>query len=578
MAKTKSRAKPRAKPREPASVVVNYNLYDLPTAFHKAGLAGLAMLIESLKDRGVLNKGDGECAWTATDVNVTFTHSLVQKLMDEIYDARIVEVAVKSKWQGAQIKREDTVEENDNGKITKSKRFVYDVVQPLGTFLRDKYSDGDGLWLKLWRDVMWNIVRARPTTREPYNQRAAGHSCKEGATVWAELLKVEKAHATKGSHTADISSALWPGVQAMNAESVAFKGPAEQILLLHFWPLTALLFVPQQVEVDGSTDFVGYTLAIPEVANIVDFIHDYSRLLNELPTDARGYRPAGAVIDLPAEGALSFLDHLAIVAKLQIESGELRYSVGGVEYMHLVKPKSENNVKTRTSGRISPNRKLLTGYRSIVDPKAGLEPRFRNALFRRGLLLALLNNDPWYRPFGRTLANFDSDIFFRNSRRTATPDEKGPPQFANDVARKFQYEAGVFFQTVERTTTMPEVERPESQLPMIINRVVRNYVLKRTEDKTGIKLAAFGGQGGNIEWEKIPAEFNEAKQKLAQSLFLEFRSRKEQAFVDHFAATFFSVTQRIAEADRLELANVLTSQQSRDDLKTLTLLSLSANS
>jgi hypothetical protein len=59
---------------------------------------------------------------------------------------------------------------------------------------------------------------------------------------------------------------------------------------------------------------------------------------------------------------------------------------------------------------------------------------------------------------------------------------------------------------------------------------------------------------------------------------LEFRSRKYQAFTDHFAATFFSVTQRLAESDRLLLAESLTAEDRQDDLKTLTLLSLSANS
>ncbi len=124
---------------------------------------------------------------------------------------------------------------------------------------------------------------------------------------------------------------------------------------------------------------------------------------------------------------------------------------------------------------------------------------------------------------------------------------------------------------------MPETERPKTPLSVIINRVVRSYLLARTTEKTGIQLDHFN-TNEKTDWSKVPGEFNDAKQKLAQSLFLEFRSRKEQAFVDHFAATFFSVTQRFGEADRLVLAEVLVSTDHRNDLKTLTLLSLSANS
>jgi len=590
MGKTKVSTKPKARPADPTQVVVTYDLFDLPTAFHKAGLAGLVLLLESLKARRVLKDGDVKCELHSTSATISFTEPLVQKLMDDVYDARVVEVSVRSKWQGAELKREEPVEEEQDGKTVKIKRFIYDVVQPRGQFLRDHYPDEDGLWLKLWRDMLWNISRARPTTREPFNQRAHGKPCKEGQNAWIDLVKVHKARAMNGFHTAELSSALYPGAQAVNAEGVPFEGRAEQNLLLHFWPLTVLLFVPQRVEADGATDFAGFTLAVPEVADLSDFIHDYRRLLNGLRKDARGYRPAQAVIDVPAEGALAFLDQLAQLTGQTVEKGELRHSIRSVEWLHLVK--EGNNVKAMGSGRISPIPKLLSDYRSIVAPKDD-STRFRNPIFRRGLLVALLNDeldkDHWHRAFGKALATFDAQLFIRQSRPSDTPDDKGPPQFANDAAKKFRHETDLFTQTRERFKTMPEAERTKVQapLPVIINRVVRNYLIAKTEAKPGLSLKKFRDGNEGVKWGDIPKDllddFNKAKQKLAQSLFLEFRSRKEQAFVDHFAATFFSVTQRLPEADRLDLANVLTKdvltkEDRRDDLKTLTLLALSANS
>jgi CRISPR-associated protein Cmx8 len=580
VAKATKSKNPRTKPVEPTEVVVKYDLFDLPTAFHKAGLAGLVMLIESLKARRKLKDTDAKCELTATTAEIVFSLPLLNTLMDDLYDADHKEVAVKSKWQQATVVRPPTAAEKEAGTP-----YVYRVVQPKGKFLRDSYPDEDGLWLKLWRDMLWNIPRGRPTTREPYNQRAEGICCKEGPNAWVNLLKVEKARSASEFYIEEISSSLLPGAQATNAECVPFEGRAEQNLLLHFWPLSVLLFVPQQVESDGTTDFVGFTLAVPDVTNLQQFVTDFPFLLTQLnaglPSDktARGYRPAKAVIDIAAEGAIAFLEHLGALVNLQAESSELRYSLGSVEYLHLVK--QGNNVKPMASGRVSPNRDLLVGYRSIVAPKLNVEPLNLNPVFRRGLLLALvegdLTRDRWHRPFGRVLESFNVDLFIRHPRR-AESEEKGMPHFANDAAARFRHEAKLFSGSLERSKTMPEAERPRTPLSVIINRVVRSYLQIRTKEKTGVDPEKYKNSEGDIDYKSIPGEFNEAKQKLAESLFFEFRSRKDQAFVDHFAATFFSVTQRFAEPDRLELADVLVNFERRDDLKTLTLLSLSANS
>jgi CRISPR-associated protein Cmx8 len=227
-------AKP-AKPAEaaelsdPSELVVEYDLFELPTAFHKAGLAGLILLIESLKSRAILTADEAKYDVTPTGANVTFTEVLLRKLMDDIYDAEAKELAVKSKWSGAEVVRTPTAAEKEAGTP-----FVYRVVEPKGAFFDNVFDGKKEIWRKLWRDMLWNIPRARPTTREPYNQRAEGHSCKEGLHASAELAKVGKARAKSSFHTAPLSSSLFPGAQAVNAENVAFEGRAEQNLLLHF--------------------------------------------------------------------------------------------------------------------------------------------------------------------------------------------------------------------------------------------------------------------------------------------------------------------------------------------------------
>ncbi len=551
-------------------IEISYDLFDLPTAFHKAGLAGLILLVESLKVRKLLTDGECRIDVTASSARLNFTEVLIRKLMDDLYDAEWKEVAVKSKWQGADALRPPTLAEKEAGTP-----FIYRVVQPKGAFFDNVFDGEKELWRKLWREMLWSIPRGRPTAREPYYQRADGNSCKEGPNAWAELEKVRKARAKNQFHTTGLSSSLFPGAQDTNAEVIRFEGRAEQNLLLHFWPLTVLLFVPQEVEWDGATSLPAssFSMAIPDVSNLSEFIRDYPRLLASLSSEARAYRPAQAVIDLPAEGALALMENLAILAGLRVETGELRFSIGAVEYLHLLK--KGNNVKLMAAGRISPERRLISGYRAIACPRDE-SSRYRNSLFRRGLLLALLGEEPWYRPFGAMFSTFDAQIFIRKPRM---PDEaKIAPHFAADATKKFRHETKMFTQLLERHATMPDTPRPTAPPAVIVNRVVRSYLFARTQEKTGIDPAKFRTPDGEVDFKAIPSEFNDIKNKLALSLILEFRSRRDQAFVDYFATTFFSVTQRLNEPDRLELASLLTDSDRRDDLKTVTLLALSANS
>jgi CRISPR-associated protein Cmx8 len=104
---------------------------------------------------------------------------------------------------------------------------------------------------------------------------------------------------------------------------------------------------------------------------------------------------------------------------------------------------------------------------------------------------------------------------------------------------------------------------------------VRNYVNERAKSKSGINPEKFK-VGEKIDWDSLPKEFYEARKSIGESLFLEFRSRREQAFIDHFAQTLFSSKQYLSEDQFTTIGHALLKQT--DDVKTLTLMSLSANS
>ena len=81
-----------AKTDAPKTITLTYDLFELPTAQHRAGLAGLLLQIDSMKNRKKLAP-----TWTPdeqepnTKVHVTFTAETTQSLFDDAYAAEIAE-------------------------------------------------------------------------------------------------------------------------------------------------------------------------------------------------------------------------------------------------------------------------------------------------------------------------------------------------------------------------------------------------------------------------------------------------------------------------------------------------------
>jgi CRISPR-associated protein Cmx8 len=567
---------------EPETVTVTYHLSDLPTAPHKAGLAGLVLQARSMRDRGKPEEAVPSVELIPTSATVRFTKHSVQCLFDDLYDAGVMEVTVKSKWQGQAPIREEDVEELDpaTGQLKRSRRFVYETLQPRGHFLHQHLPDPDSPfgWLKLWRSMVWAVPRSIPKTRIPYQQRAAGKPCKEGADAWNHLVKAERARQEGRFYTAEVAGPLWLGAQATNAELVPFEGRAEQNLLLHFWPLTALVFAPRLVRNDGETKFVGYALAIPEVADLEWFCEDYPRMLRDLPPDVRGYRPAAAVIDLPAQAALEFMQNLARLVRRAAEKKRTHDSVSSVEYLHVDKP--GKTVKTMAAGRVATRPDVLDRYQAIAGRDGGA-PRYGNPLFRSGLLLALLRQREWYECMAPMLAERPWPLFLRSERTPRTL-----PLFAADAAEKFRTEA-LSHQQEQEASSMTSAQSagpaagPPSPLPLLIHRLVQRYVQRKTEEKSGLRWDSFKDRKTKDEKTgrervDVPQAYREAREKVAADAFLAMRSRREQDFVDYFTATVCSVGQRLREEEYRTVADALLLRP--EEVKTLTLLALSANS
>ena len=425
--------------------------------------------------------------------------------------------------------------------------------------------------------MIWSIPRAKPTTRGPFNERAEDKQTSEAGKIWKELLAFEKALKKNKLRTCSVSSAILLGAQAINAEALKFSERSDFALLLHFWQLTVLVFVPQQIDKDGKGEFVGYSLAIPEVSDLKRFCRDFPRLLQNLAPEKRGYRPAAAIIDIPDQAGLEFMRHLHAISSQETQTTSIRRSVHSMEFIHLVK--AGNNVKTMASGQITPSDELLEEYTRIMHsgPQA---PGLRNPLFRAGRLRGLLRGDPWYYGMQDMLVQRDWTFFIRCSE---TP--RSLPWFSSDVATQFANEESDFKLKIERYEKMIEDKNaaepgPQTPVSLLIHRLVRNYVQRKTEERCGIEWKSFKDKKVKDEKGKeridVPKEYRDAREKVASSAYLAMRSRRDQDFADFFTASVCSVGQFLKEDEFACVADALLNNT--DDVKTLTLLALSANS
>jgi len=603
-------AKRSKKSEEITEVTVRYELLELPTAQHKAGLAGLLLQIESMKkrrERGaplspppeIVDKGP-------TFAEVCFTAESTQALFDELYDAEVKEQYRRKKGTSG-FRREEffAVKENDRSNAKQEKRYVHDVIVPRGNFLRTYTDDGKEAWHKLWQDMLFTIPRNQDATLGPFKdmaklrlaslgpkewfrmdvaQRKADKKsylhCREGLTVWDDLVIFEGNRRRERISLVEVSGAILLGAQAINAESVKFEDRADHALLLHFWQLTARIFVPAQIVLDEKTkkwkqEFVGYVIAVPEVSDVIEFTHAFKRSLSELRGEKRGYRPADSVISLPAEGALAFMHQLDRLAAARTLTRRAPMYLSGIEFFHMLK--IGNNIKTASHGRVPAWDHLLTKYDGLMSRDGP-----KNPIMLAGRLKALLNNQPWFAALTDDLVEREWSWFVHS-----TQDKHVTPP----AMRGFAYEAFKQFERLShQETTMPEVQDPKT-VDRVVYRLVKQYVREKASARMGVSTADqdawYKATHDSASKRERPA-YQDERRHVAQGLFLALRSRHDEDFVEHFTATLGSVAQYLPENDYAILAAALmrtfadghgeSRLRTREDVKTLTLLALSAQS
>jgi CRISPR-associated protein Cmx8 len=531
-----------------ASMVLKlrWDLHELPSSQHRAGLAGLVLSVAFLKRK---SDRKGVCEIESLEertLTLAVDRQGMQSLFDDVYDASLEEQERDKKLQkkrrdGTKVDIEPkcppierVVVDPKTNKEKMRKVFLYDQVVPRGALVDDWDAGHDGkkLWLKLWRDMIWTTLRGVPTTREPFDARAEGRAIEDGGDAWDEL-------ATKPNSTVELPSTYALGAQAKSAENVAFTNVARLRFLLHFWPVVVAIYVPAVLQRDGKREFVGYALAIPDVAALTTFVATWEQVARGRGCEPAGYVPRDAVIDLAAEAGLDIVRRSnELIVTMQGASPTGRW-LSGVDVFHV--EKDGNNVRIRGIARVVPQRQRDDEYARVRGAS------YWSPAFRRQRIINVLDEKPWWSGFARLSSTTPDEMTIRHS--------------------VFQHDCRLAFTEVEMKESVPETEQT---LEHLIYRRIQAYVLGKTERKY------------DLSWQKVkgnPAhekEYRERREKVAREAFLAVRSRTGADFVAYFTSTLCSVPQLTSETKYLEIARALMDPKSVEQVRSLTLLALSA--
>jgi len=383
-------------PEQALVVTLNFDPFTLPTAQHRAGLAGLLVHQETMRRRGMgplmETAEDSEGRWT-----VAFTEESLRTAFDDLYDAAIEERSQKQKRTTGKGESKTTLPPKreelrpDPAKNRQVTEYVYDQVVPRAQFLTALGVPEP--WVKLWREAMWQGIRNISQTRLPYVERARRKSSSVSKKYWASLSRPANSRSKRAA--SPLSGSLQLGAQGDHGDNIPFLDLFRQTFLLHFWPVVMGTFVPLTVDRKGNQEYNGFALTIPDVADMAFFRDDFIDAAALLSSEVAGYRPRNSLVAIPAEAGLAYGSALAAIARARARGSETGYSLAAIEVFHLG---AAGRAPTLLhAGRVNMDADTLNDY-DIIRQEA------RDPLFLRQRVLNLLVGRPWYVGFDAVFA------------------------------------------------------------------------------------------------------------------------------------------------------------------------------
>ncbi|WP_017717454.1 type I-MYXAN CRISPR-associated protein Cmx8 [Kamptonema formosum] len=512
-------------------LTLKYSLAELPSAQHRAGLAGLVLVVDWLKHTGHA----GTCNISdlaAEGATLQVDREGLNALFAELYAPQRVEIPSKKEDKK---KTPIRIEEGDSGKI-----YIYEDFIPKAGQIADWDRSQEQLWLKLWRDFLW-ALRKQPASRTIFKDSDKGKKSRQKTAqdTWEQLKGSESAVKLAGTNLL--------GVQEKNTEIVPFKDRGKFEFLLNFWPYAIQIYEPVYRNFKGKLKSAGYAIAIPDVANLEYFCEDFPDALRNREQKQHPYfksRPNQAILNLAPAAGLEFLKCL----RQRLAELEGKRNVADLIFAVEVCLLSVSD-----DGQKNEIRELvrLTPEESQIDAFARVRENCWDTVFTAQRLKNVLGRRLWYVGFDRLCASLDIAQIF------------GPQSyFCRDARKSFEVE-------VIDLSANAEQNQPLS-LEALIYKLVDSYLGKRLKEKY------------ELVWDKVKddeakkEDYSEKREKLAKEVFYGFRSRSGTDFANYFAITMGSVNQSylLKEQNFELLAQLLYKEPDR--VKSITLLALSA--
>lgn len=546
----KRRGAAAASPQE--SIEIAWTLAELPTTQHRAGLAGLLMMVEYARRHGLPQ--DATLELTCCDDNgltLRVNQLGLAALMDRTYSAAYEEKEADRPRKKGNTKQDVPPKRQEQRTITDAKGrsqtktvWIYEDVVPHGGPLGELAPQGDeGRWIKLWRYWLWNTIRAIPKQRTPYEHRAQADDSRAGQTTPIAKDALSAWDCLTKDTSSSLASTYFLGAMDANAELVPFQDRSRFLFLLHFWVFTVHVFLARKLDAKGELEQDGFVTCIPDVTRLRSFVTRHERALRARTPDAdRRWpsRPSQCLVDLPDAAALWGERWLQEQIGLGLDQSDAR-PTAGFQVVHSAK--EGNNVRIRSNKTLTPTRAQVQASKIVAD--------CWSSVVRHAILTNILADDVWWHGFDRICA------------RTPSARTIGHDAFCRDVRILFSH----FHPDIPMTSMPNEVERPPRTLESLVLHIVTTWIASRMESKHGLRWSDASG----TENQK---SFGEKKSKLATEAFFAARSRPGKEFSRWFTATLCSANQRLTEAEFLSLATALSDRP--DHVRSLTLLALSA--
>ncbi|HPP03146.1 MAG TPA: type I-MYXAN CRISPR-associated protein Cmx8, partial [bacterium] len=219
--------------------------------------------------------------------------------------------------------------------------------------------------------------------------------------------------------------------------------------------------------------------------------------------------------------------------------------------------KQGNNIRKHTSDRIVPSTWLIHDYENLMK-------ECRNPIYKSQRIQNLLDGSPWHNGFNSIFQKYPWEFFIYSKNKTP----KVINFFGQDVEKKFRnikMEGGSFNM---------DAEIKDDQLAVKIYGLIKQYVNRTTEEKSGQKYEDFKNQKNAKGKINYPEKYLETREKICSNAFLAMRGRRDKDFIEYFTGTICSVPQWMPEADYVLVGQALI--ENWELVKTYSMLALSA--